>query len=374
MAKFFRQLLIYVALVILLLLAAAFLPQVAPSGWITQAIGVLIWLAALVIGFRAISWGATVYADEIAPRTRSDLDSPFLVNTVRNLVLVLFLFVIVGGIATTVNETFDPSFFAGGVGFAVSLGLAPVVGAYILDVRRAAIIDKAINEGDVVRVGDLMGLVKGQDAYFLEILQIPEMRDVKIEHSNVFGQFEVLERFEEVVYDEQAIGAVVEGDAESGFTYSYTDKSGVSQKVAIPHTEGVAGQVIKEFEKSVGYYRVIGDPLLTLDLDADGPISAENPQALLDAMQEWYAEFPETIFDKSFVPEMHNHIYIDKSSLNGGAAVPARMIVKARSYQLLNEEAYRIGHTILAMKAYAGGWGYGTTSNITIGNAADFRG
>ena len=373
MGSFLKQLFIYIALVIVLFIAATFVPQAAPAGWIRQAIGVSIWLAALIIGLRAIGWGATVYAEEIAPRTTSDLDSPFLVRTVRNLVMVLFLFVIVGGIATTVNDEFNPSFFAGGVGFAVSLGLAPVVGAYILDVRRAAIIDKAIHEGDVVRVGDLIGLVKGQDAYFLELLQIPGMRDIRIEHSNVFGQFEVLERFEEVNHDVNAIGAVVEGDAESGFGYSYTDDAGVTQKVTVPHTHGIAGQAIKLFDKSLGYHRVIGDPLLTLDLDADGSIAAENPQALLDAMQQWYTEFPDTIFDKSFVPEMHNHIYIDKSSVNGGAAVPARMMVRVRSYQLLNEEAYRIGHTILAMKAYAGGWGYGTTSNITIGNAKEFR-
>lgn len=118
---------------------------------------------------------------------------------------------------------------------------------------------------------------------------------------------------------------------------------------------------------------MVGKPFLTLDLDADGPISAEDPQGLLNAMQEWHAEFPDHIFDKSFEPEMRNHIYIDKSSLNGGAAVPARMIVRVRSYQLLNEEAYRIGHTILAMNAYAGEWGYGTTSNLTIGNAREFR-
>jgi len=358
MRNFLGQLIIYIALVALLLLAAAIVPHIAPAGWVTQTIGVAIWIAAL---------------EEIAPRTKSDLDSPFLVRTVRNLVMVLFLFVIAGGIATTVNDEFNPSFFAGGVGFAVSLGLAPVVGAYILDVRRAAIIDKAINEWDVVRVGELTGLVKGQDAYFLEILQLPEMRDVKIEHANVFGQFEVLEQFEEVDYDLNAIGAVVEGDADSGFYYSYTDKEGASKKVTVPFTDGVAGQSIKVFEKTLGYHRVIGKPLLTLDLDADGPKSAEDPQALLNAMQEWYAEFPEHIFDKSFVPEMHNHIYIDKSSLNGGAAVPARMMVRVRSYQLLEEEAYRIGHTILAMKAYAGGWGYGTTSNITIGNAREFR-
>ncbi len=49
------------------------------------------------------------------------------------------------------------------------------------------------------------------------------------------------------------------------------------------------------------------------------------------------------------------------------------MIVRVQSYQLLYEEAYRVGHTLLAMKAYAGGWGYGTTSNITIGNAREFR-
>lgn len=374
MQSFLRQLLIYIGLVVLLFIAAAIVPYFAPAGVATRVIGVAIWIAALIIGFRAIAWAATVYAEEIAPRTKSDLDSPFLVRTVRNLVMVLFLFVIVGGIATTVNEGFNPSFFAGGVGFAVSLGLAPVVGAYILDVRRASIIDKAINEWDVVRVGELTGLVKGQDAYFLELLQLPEMRDIKIEHSKVFEQFEVLEQFEEVDYDLSAIGAVVEGDADSGFYYSYTDKAGDAKKVAVPFTEGVAGQKIKVFEKTVGYHRVIGMPFLTLDLDADGPKSAEDPQALLDAMLQWYEEFPDHIFDKSFQPEMHNHIYIDKSSLNGGAAVPARMIVRVRSYQLLDEEAYRIGHTILAMKAYAGGWGYGTTSNITIGNASEFRG
>ena len=372
MNNFLRQLLIYIGLLVLLIIAGSVVSQFA-TWWVTRAIGVGIWIAALIIGFRAISLAASVYAEEIAPRTKSDLDSPFLVNTVRNLVMVIFLFVIVGGIVNTVNEGFDPSFFAGGVGFAVSLGLAPVVGAYILDVRRAAIIDKAINEWDVVRVGELTGLVKGQDAYFLELLQIPGMRSVKIEHSNVYGQFEVLESFEEVDYDLNAIGAIVEGDAESGFYYSYKGKAGAGKKMRIPFTEGVAGQTIKVFDKTVGYHRVIGDPLLTLDLDADGPIAAEDPQALLNAMQEWYSEFPDNIFDKSFVPEMHNHIYIDKSSLNGGAAVPARMMVRVRSYQFLNEEAYRIGHTILALKAYAGGWGYGTTSNITIGNAREFR-
>ena len=374
MGNFLKQLFIYIALVVILFIAAAFVPQIVPEGWVRRIIGVSIWICAMVVGLRAIGWGATVYAEEIAPRTTSDLDSPFLVRTVRNLVMVLFLFLIAGGIAMTVNEGFNPSFFAGGVGFAVSLGLAPVVGAYILDVRRAAIIDKAIHEGDVVKVGDLIGLVKGQDAYFLELLQIPGMREVRIEHANVFGQFEVLERFEEIDYDINAIGSVVEGDADSGYGYSYTDQAGNAQVVTVPYTHGVAGQKIKLFDKSLGYHRVIGDPLLTLDLDADGPIAAENPQALLDAMQQWFTEFPDHIFDKSFVPEMHNHIYIDKSSLNGGAAVPARMMVRVRSYQLLDEEAYRIGHTILAMKAYAGGWGYGTTSNITIGNAKEFRG
>ena len=83
----------------------------------------------------------------------------------------------------------------------MSLGLAPVVGAYILDGRRASIIDKAINEWDVVRVGELT---------------------------------------------------------------------------------------------AVGFHRVLGTPFLTLDLDADGPKSAEDPQALLDAMQQWYKEFPIT--------------------------------------------------------------------------------
>ena len=373
MKDFLRQLFIYVGLVALLVVVGTIVPHYAPAGWVTRTIGVVIWLAALVVGFRAISWAATVYAEEIAPRTKSDLDSPFLVRTVRNLVMVLFLFVIVAGIATTINDGFNPSFFAGGVGFAVSLGLAPVVGAYILDVRRASIIDKAINEWDVVRVGEMTALVKGQDAYFLELLQIPEMRDVKIEHTKVFEQFEVLEQFEEVDYDLGAVGAVVEGDADSGFYYSYTDKAGETKKVEIPFTDGVAGQTVKVFDKTVGYHRVLGMPFLTLDLDADGAKSAEDPQALLDAMQQWYEEFPDHIFDKTFVPEMHNHIYIDKSSFNGGAAVPARMMVRVRSYQLLNEEAYRIGHTILAMKAYAGGWGYGTTSNITIGNAREFR-
>ena len=235
MQSFLRQLLIYIGLVVLLFIAAAIVPYIAPAGLATRVIGVAIWIAALIIGFRAIAWAATVYAEEIAPRTKSDLDSPFLVKTVRNLVMVLFLFVIVGGIATTVNEGFNPSFFAGGVGFAVSLGLAPVVGAYILDVRRASIIDKAINEWDVVRVGELTGLVKGQDAYFLELLQLPEMRDIKIEHTKVFEQFEVLEQFEEVDYDLSAIGAVVEGDADSGFYYSYTDKAGDAKK-AVSYT------------------------------------------------------------------------------------------------------------------------------------------
>ena len=80
MRNFFQQLIIYIALVALLFLAAAVVPYIAPKGWVTQAIGVIIWIAALVIGFRAISWAATVYAEEIAPRTKSDLDSPFLVS------------------------------------------------------------------------------------------------------------------------------------------------------------------------------------------------------------------------------------------------------------------------------------------------------
>ena len=310
MQNFLKQLFIYIGLVAALFVAAAIVPQIAPAGWVTRTIGVIIWIAALVVGIRAISWAATVYAEEIAPRTKSDLDSPFLVRTVRNLVMVLFLFVIMGGIATTLNEGFNPSFFAGGVGFAVSLGLAPVVGAYILDVRRASIIDKAINEWDVVRVGELTGLVKGQDAYFLELLQLPEMRDIKIEHSKVFEQFEVLEQFEEVDCDLNAVGAVVEGDADSGFYYSYTDKSGESKKIEVPFTDGVAGQTVKVFDKTVGFHRVLGTPFLTLDLDADGPKSAEDPQALLNAMQQWYEEFPESIFDKSFVPETVSYTHL----------------------------------------------------------------
>ena len=372
MNKFFRQLFIYIVLVIILSIAAAFLPQIAPAGWMTRGVGVLIWLAALVIGFRAISWAATVYVDEIAPRTKSDLDSPFLVNTARNLALVVFIFVIGGGIATTINDEFNASFFASGIGFAVTLGLAPVVGAYILDVRRAAIIDKAMNEGDFVQVGDLIGYVKGQDAYFLEIEQVPDMRDVKIEHANVFGRFEVLERFEEVTYDTNAIGAVLTGNPTAGYSYTYKSKSGTQSTVKVPHTNGVEGQSIQRFDKSIGYYRVIGDPLITFELDADGAISAENPQSLLDAMQSWFDELPDHLFDKTYVPEMHNHIFIDKSSLNGGAAVPARMIVRAKSYQLLLD-AQRVGQTIIAKNAYAGGWGYGTTSNLTIGNASDFK-
>ena len=372
MNNFFKQLLQYILLVIALSVAAVVLPQIAPAGWMTQAVGVLIWLAALVIGSRAISWGARVYVDEIAPRTKSDLDSPFLVSTVRNLALVIFFFVIAGGIATTINNEFDTSFFAGGVGFAISLGLAPVVGAYILDVRRASIIDKAVNEGDYIEVGDVTGYVKGQDAYFLEILQMPELRNVKLDHHTVFGRFEVLERFEEITYDLNAIGAEIKGDA-NGYHYSYSSKDGKPQTVEIPFTTGVAGQKITQFDKAIGYYRVIGDPLITLELDADGAIAAENPQALLDAMQEWYAEFPDSMFDKTYQLKMHNDIYIDVSSLNGGAAVPARMIVRARSYQIV-PDARRVAQTILALKAYAGGWGYGTTSNLTIGNAADFRG
>ena len=105
-----------VGLVVLLLVVAAVVPHIAAAGWVTRTIGVIIWIAALVVCIRAISWAATVYAEEIAPRTKSDLDSPFLVRTVRNLVMVLFLFVIVGGIATTINEGFNYSFFTGGVG------------------------------------------------------------------------------------------------------------------------------------------------------------------------------------------------------------------------------------------------------------------
>lgn len=371
MRTFFQQLAVYLFLVILLSLAAAFLPQIAPSGWATQAVGVLIWIAALVVGFRAISWGAVVYRTEIAPRTRSDLDSPFFVDTVRNLVLVLFLFIIGGGIATTLNEEFNASFFASGVGFAVSLGLAPVVGAYILDVRRAAIIDKAMNEGDFIQVGDMYGFVLGQDAYFLEILRLPDMRDVKIEHANVFGQFQLLERFEEIPYDEKALGAVIQGDSQSGFAYRYAAASGEQVKAPVPYKKGVAGQRITRFGRSLGYYRVIGNPLVTLELDADGGKSAENPQALLDEMLTWYEDFPDTVFDKTYQLKMHDTVYLEKSSVNGGAAVPARMVVRAKSYQLILE-AERVGQTILGIKAYTGGWGYGTTSNLTIGNAADF--
>ena len=40
MGSFLKQLFIYIALVIVLFIAATFVPQAAPAGWIRQAIGV----------------------------------------------------------------------------------------------------------------------------------------------------------------------------------------------------------------------------------------------------------------------------------------------------------------------------------------------
>ena len=371
MNNFIRQLATYIILVVLLSLAAVFLPSIAPAGWMTTAIVVLIWVAAAIIGFRAISWGAKVYIEEIGPRTRSDADSPFLVNTIRNLALAAFLFVIGGGIATAINEEFNASFFAGGLTFAFTLGLAPVLGAYILDVRRASIIDKELNEGDFIQVGEHRGFVKGQDANFLELITIPEMHNVQIDHANVFGEFVLLEEFTEISYDNMALGAVIESTM-TGCVYTYTDKNGREVTMPIEHTVGVSGQPIVRFDRSIGYYRVIGEPLITLEIDADGPRAAEDPSALLDVMLEWYADLPDNLFDKTFEPELYNHVYIEKSSAGDGACVPARMMVRALTHQLV-PEATRAAQTTFALKALAGGWGYGTTSNITIGNAADFR-
>ena len=168
-----------------------------------------------------------------------------------------------------------------------------------------------------------------------------------------------------------AVGAIIE-PYEDGYAYRYIDDGGQEVIERLPSQEGIVGQEIKDFNDSIGYYRVIGIPFVELELDADGARAASEPDALLEAMLAWYDELPADLFDKSFRPKIHHDIYIGKSSIGDGACVPARMVIPARSHQLIRT-AKRAGQTMIALKALADGWGYGTTSNITIGNAADFR-